>query len=173
MVTDYFSSIPIFSSVRKKIEKNFWDMGIIGNRRKIKYVLKPSRNKNGRKFNLPNMVFLSQLTHSPPKPPNWNPTGFNCIRSVLTRTIQPYPNWHILTQSYTNCLIQCHLTDLIKYDNLDLTWSDLIWSNLIWYNLIWSNLIWSDLIRLVLSWSDLIWPNPTWLDLIWSEIILC
>ena len=28
-------SIPIFSSVRKKIEKNFWDMEIIGNRRKI------------------------------------------------------------------------------------------------------------------------------------------
>ena len=27
-------SIPIFSSVRKKIEKNFWDMEIIGNRRK-------------------------------------------------------------------------------------------------------------------------------------------
>ena len=27
-------SIPIFSSVRKKIEKNFWDIEIIGNRRK-------------------------------------------------------------------------------------------------------------------------------------------
>ena len=27
-------SIPIFSIVRKKIEKNFWDMEIIGNRRK-------------------------------------------------------------------------------------------------------------------------------------------
>ena len=27
-------SIPIFSSVRKRIEKNFWDMEIIGNRRK-------------------------------------------------------------------------------------------------------------------------------------------
>ena len=34
MVTDYFLSIPIFSSVRKKNEKNFWDMEIIGNRRK-------------------------------------------------------------------------------------------------------------------------------------------
>ena len=30
-----FSSIPIFSSMRKKIEKIFWDMEIIGNRRKM------------------------------------------------------------------------------------------------------------------------------------------
>ena len=35
MLTDYFLSIPIFSSVRKKIEKIFWDIEIIGNRRKI------------------------------------------------------------------------------------------------------------------------------------------
>ena len=36
MVTDYFLSIPIFSRVRKKIEKIFWGMEIIGNRRKNK-----------------------------------------------------------------------------------------------------------------------------------------
>ena len=36
MVTDYFFVYSFFfSSVRKKIEKNFWDMEIIGKRRKI------------------------------------------------------------------------------------------------------------------------------------------
>ena len=32
--------MPIFSSVRKKNEEKFWDMEIIGNRRKIYYVPK-------------------------------------------------------------------------------------------------------------------------------------
>ena len=35
MVTDYFFVYSYFSSVRKKIVKNFWDMEIIGNRRKM------------------------------------------------------------------------------------------------------------------------------------------
>ena len=40
-------SIPIFSSVRKKIEKNFWDMEIIGNRRKILFLTqKMQENEN-------------------------------------------------------------------------------------------------------------------------------
>ena len=35
MATDYFFVYSYFSRVRKKIEKNFWDMEMIGNRRKI------------------------------------------------------------------------------------------------------------------------------------------
>ena len=38
MVTDYFF---VYSSVRKKIEKIFLDMEIIGNRRKKKFLIKP------------------------------------------------------------------------------------------------------------------------------------
>ena len=39
MVTDYFFVYSFFSSVRKKIEKNFWDIEILGNRRKNKIVV--------------------------------------------------------------------------------------------------------------------------------------
>ena len=40
MVTDYFFVYSyFFQCVRKKIEKNFWDMEIIGNRRKIPFLV--------------------------------------------------------------------------------------------------------------------------------------
>ena len=47
--------IPIFSSVRKKIEKNFWDMEIIGNRRKISdmlFYINPEKSEILRKIQI-------------------------------------------------------------------------------------------------------------------------
>ena len=55
-------SIHIFSSVRKNIEKIFWDMEIIGNRRKRLYQAK--RNGNGNVVqSLFILTFLKSLSH--------------------------------------------------------------------------------------------------------------
>ena len=50
MVTDYFFVYSYFSSVRKKNEKNFWDMEIIGNRQK-RYILREKWESNIKKEN--------------------------------------------------------------------------------------------------------------------------
>ena len=47
MVTDYFFVYSYFFSVRKKIEKKFWDMEIIGNKRKILFLARQTDIKYG------------------------------------------------------------------------------------------------------------------------------
>ena len=61
MVTDYFFVYSYFSSVRKKNEKNFWDMGIIGNRRKI-YIMSKKEAKTQQVYRIKkNLHKLQQL----------------------------------------------------------------------------------------------------------------
>ena len=73
-----FSSIPIFSSVRKKIEKNFWDMEMIGNRRKIHLF----------KVKLENLSEEETILNFPSG--NYSVTGFwiNLERKVMSHFLQ-------------------------------------------------------------------------------------
>ena len=57
-------SIPIFSSVRKKIEKNFWDMEIIGNRRKMQFPFLQKKLWHWFRFPLPIPNFDPTLLRS-------------------------------------------------------------------------------------------------------------
>ena len=52
--------MPIFSSVRKKIEKIFWDMEIIGNRRKRKHFIGKRKVKLGFEISHPKVNLQNQ-----------------------------------------------------------------------------------------------------------------